>query len=171
MGERVYRVLFLPRRNSARSILAEVIMNNKGRGAFLAYSAGVTPSVRIDPRVIEMLEAVQLPTTGLRPKHVDEFTGLDAPDLDFVFTLSDTAANESPPEWPGRPVTAHWRSPDPILADGAEWEKKQAFSRVYSELERRLNIFMNLPFLSLDRISLKKRLDDIGRAPRRLGSG
>jgi arsenate reductase len=160
--EKTYHVLFLSRRNSARSILAEVIVNRNGRGRFQAYSAAVAPSAAIDPHVTELLQSVDLPTAGLRSKHFEEFVKAGAPALDFVFTLSDTAANEAPPEWPGLPVTAHWSSPDPILAEGTELERKQVFMRVYKELERRLDIFMQLPFASLDRLSLKTKLDEIG---------
>jgi arsenate reductase len=143
------------------------MMNSKGRGRFRGYSAAVAPCPKIDPYVIELLQSLYLPTVGLRPKHYEEFAQPGAPDLDFVFTLSDTARNEAPPEWPGHPVTAHWDSPDPILTEGAEWERKRAFRRVYAELERRLDIFMQLPFESLDRLSLKQCLDDIG-APREI---
>ncbi len=167
MVEKVYNVLFLSRRNSARSILAEAILNRDGKGRFHAQSAGVALATAIDPLIIELMQSVRLPVDGLRPKHFQEFAAAGARDLDFVFTLSDTAAGESLPEWPGLPVTAHWSSPDPILIEGAAWERKQAFARVMSELERRLRIFSNLPFGSLDRMSLKSKVDEIGRpAPR-----
>ena len=162
MSESSYHVLFLSQRNSARSILAEAVLNKKGRGRFHGYSAAVKPAGAIDPHVIELLQSsgLDLPTT--LPKHYSEFTRPDAPALDFVFTLSNTAAGEPLPVWPGMPVTAHWSSPDPILATGAEWERKRAFVQVLKELERRLSIFMNLPFASLDRMSLQNRLDEIG---------
>jgi protein-tyrosine-phosphatase len=156
-------VLFLSRRNSARSLLAEAVLNREGKGRFRAYSAAVTPAEAVEPQVLELLEAYGPANMDARPKHYSEFTGAGAPELDFVFTLSDTAAGEPLPEWPGQPVTAHWRSPDPVLAQGAEWEKKQAFARGMAELERRLRIFMNLPFDALDRMSLKSHLDEIGR--------
>ena len=163
MSQGVYNVLFLSRRNSARSILAEAVLNRDGKGRFRAYSAAVDPARLIDPHVTELMQAYGLAQGDARPKHYSEFTEPGSPVLDFVFTLSDTAAGEPLPSWPGQPVTAHWSSPDPILADGAEWEKKQAFTRVMTELERRLGIFMNLPFASLDRMSLKNQLDEIGR--------
>jgi arsenate reductase (thioredoxin) len=153
MSDRSYNVLFLSQRNSARSILAEALLNQKGKGLFIGHSAAVKPAGAIDPHAAP-------------PRHYREFTGPEAPVLDFVFTLSDTAAGEPLPEWPGMPVTAHWSSPDPILATGAEWERKRAFVQVLSELERRLSIFMNLPFASLDRMSLQNRLDEIGRTSR-----
>jgi arsenate reductase (thioredoxin) len=163
MSEGSYHVLFLSQRNSARSILAEAVLNKKGRGRFHGYSAAVKPAGAIDPHVIELLQTSGLAVPATVPKHYSEFTRPDAPALDFVFTLSDTAAGEPLPVWPGMPVTAHWSSPDPILATGAEWERKRAFVQVLKELERRLSIFMNLPFASLDRMSLQNRLDEIGR--------
>jgi arsenate reductase (thioredoxin) len=163
MSEGSYHVLFLSQRNSARSILAEAVLNKKGRGRFHGYSAAVKPAGAIDPHVIELLQSGGLDLPATLPKHYSEFTRPDAPALDFVFTLSDTAAGEPLPVWPGMPVTAHWSSPDPILATGAEWERKRAFVQVLKELERRLSIFMNLPFASLDRMSLQNRLDEIGR--------
>lgn len=162
MSDKVYHVLFLSRRNSARSILAEAILNKFGKGRFVAYSAAVDPATRIDPHVIELLESNELPVANLRPRHYREFAEAGAANLDFVFTLSDTAAGEKLPEWPGQPATAHWSCSDPILVEGTELERKQAFTRVPVELERRLSIFINLPFSSLDRMSLQNRLDDIG---------
>lgn len=163
MSERTYNVLFLSRRNSARSILAEAVLNKKGKGLFKGYSAAVSPAGAIEPHVIELLQSNGLAVPATPPRHYSEFTRPGAPALDFVFTLSDTAAGEPLPEWPGMPVTAHWSSPDPILATGAEWEIRRAFVQVFTELERRLSIFMNLPFASLDRMSLQNRLDEIGR--------
>lgn len=163
MNARVYHVLFLSRRNSARSIIAAAILNNYGKGKFQASSAGVDPAKEIDPQVIDLLQSNDLPIKETRPKHFAEFARAGAQDLDFVFTLSDTTAGEPLPEWPGLPVTAHWSSSDPLLVEGAEWERKLAFGRMFSELERRLSIFMSLPFQSLDRISLKQRVDDIGK--------
>lgn len=166
MAEHVYQVLFLSRRNSARSIMAEALLNRDGGGRFRAFSAAVDPAPAVDPRVIELAAAVGLPLGDVRPKHYSEFAGANAAGLDFVFTLSDTAAGEALPEWPGMPVTAHWSTPDPILAEGADWEKRRAFASVLSELERRLRIFAVLPFASLDRMSLKARIAEIGeKAP------
>ncbi len=160
---RIYHVLFLSRRNSARSILAEAVLNKIGAGRFQAHSAGVAPVEAVDPRVDEILRKLGMPAHNARPRHYEEFTRPEAPLLDFVFTLSDTAAGEALPQWPGRPVTAHWSSSDPILAGGDEWEKIQAFSQTMSELERRLGIFINLPFATLDEMSLKEELADIAR--------
>jgi len=164
MQDKIHRVLFLSRRNSARSILAEALLNRDGAGRFKAYSAGVLPPTTVEPVVFELLQSIRLPTAGLRSKHYREFSTPEAPDLDFVFTLSDTAAGEPMPEWPGMPVTAHWSCPDPVLLDGKDWEKKQAFGKVMTELERRLRVFANLPFSSLDRMSLKAHVDEIGKS-------
>ncbi|MGO1077472.1 arsenate reductase ArsC [Inquilinus sp. CA228] len=163
MSEKVYGVLFLSRRNSARSILAEAILNKEGKGRFRGYSAAVEPASALDPHTIALLRQAGFPVEGLRPKHVREFADPAARPLDFVFTLSDTAAGEKQPEWPGHPVTAHWSNSDPVLATGAEWERLQVFVRVLGELERRLRIFMSLPFDTLDRMSLQTRVDEIGR--------
>ncbi|MGE0281704.1 MAG: arsenate reductase ArsC [Rhizobiaceae bacterium] len=170
MSDKVYRVLFLSRRNSARSILAEAVLNKLGKGRFVAYSAAVEPAAEIDPHVVELLASNELPVTDMRPRHYREFAQKGAADIDFVFTLSDTAAGEALPEWPGQPVTAHWSSPDPILATGAEWERRQAFARVLNELERRLAIFINLPLASLDRMSVKRRVDEIGETASKANS-
>ncbi len=164
MAERVHHVLFLSRPNSARSILAEAVLNRDAKGKFVAHSAAVDPAAAIDPNAAELVESVGLPVSQVRPKHYSEFAKAGAPPLDFAFTMSDTAAGEPLPTWPGQPVTAHWSSPDPVRADGEAWEKKLAFGRVLAELERRIEIFINLPFPSLDRISLKSRLDEIGRS-------
>lgn len=161
MSNDVYHVLFLSRRNSARSVLAEAILNKIGKGRFHAASAAVDPADKIEPEVLELMRTNGLAVAAVRPKHYREFAEHDARELDFVFTLSDTAAGEPLPEWPGMPMTAHWRSSDPVLAEGADWEKKQAFVRVMTELERRLGIFVNLPFESLDRMSLQSRIDQI----------
>lgn len=162
MPEHVYRILFLSRRNSARSIMAEAILNKIGKGRFKAFSAAVDPANAIEPTVLELLRAENFPIEDIRPKHFRDFAAAGSPDLDFVFTLSDTAAGEPLPEWPGLPITAHWRCADPVLAKGEPWEKKQAFARVLSELERRLGIFVNLPFESLDRMSLQGEVRALG---------
>lgn len=164
MSDKIYRVLFLSRRNSARSILAEAVLNKIGQGRFLALSAAVEPVADIDPEVVDLLTKNDLRIAGTRPRHYRDYAGTGAADLDFVFTLSDTAAGEPLPDWPGQPVTAHWSCPDPILVLGPEGKRRQAFIRVLTELERRLSIFINLPFSSLDCMSLKSRLDDIGAA-------
>ena len=161
MADRLYHVLFLSQRNSARSILAEALLNSIGRGQFVAYSAGVRPAPRLEPIVLELLEHAHLPTRGLRPRYWREFADTPAPPLDFVFTLSDTAAGETPPQWPGQPITAHWRSEDPARITDAT-ERRLALIRVRSELERRLRVFVNLPLSSLDRMSAQRHVDDIG---------
>ena len=134
MSERIYHVLFLSRRNSVRSILAEAVLNKVGKGRFKGHSAAVAPAKSIETPVIELLESTGLPMPKTPPKHYSEFTKPGSPHLDFVFTLSDTAAGEPLPEWPGQPVTAHWSSPDPILATGEEWQKQRAFVQVLGEL-------------------------------------
>jgi arsenate reductase (thioredoxin) len=161
MADRLYHVLFLSQRNSARSTLAEALLNSIGRGQFVAYSAGVRPAPRLEPIVLELLEHAHLPTRGLRPRHWREFSDPAAPPLDFVFTLSDTAAGEALPQWPGQPITAHWRSEDPARITDAT-ERRLALIRVRSELERRLRVFVNLPLASLDRMSAQRHVDDIG---------
>src|SRR5205085_2869933 len=131
---RVYHVLFLSPRNAARSILAEAVLNKIGGGRFKAHSAGVTPVEALDPRVEAIPAKLDMPAHNGRPRHYEEFTRPGAPTLDFVFTLSDTAAGESLPQWAGLPVTAHWSSADPVRAGGEDWEKVQAFGHTMSEL-------------------------------------
>ena len=164
MTDKVFHVLFLSRRNSARSMMAEAIMNTIGKPHFVAYSAGTEPADAIDPETVELLEHTGLPVEGLHPKHYREFGLEGARELDFVFTLNDDAAGEPMPEWPGVPVTAHWDSSDPVQATGEPWERKQAFSRAMMELDRRLKIFVNLPLTSLDRLSIQNHVDEIGRS-------
>jgi arsenate reductase (thioredoxin) len=163
MVDKLYTVLFLSQRNSARSVMAEAIVNRHGQGRFRGFSAGVRPGATLEAFALEVLATAGYPTDGLRPRHYLEFAAHGAADLDFVFTLSDTAAGEPMPEWPGRPVTAHWPCEDPILVAGEEWERRRAFGLVLAGLERRLRIFMSLPFPSLDRLSLKGRIEEIGR--------
>jgi len=162
MDHDVYRVLFLSRRNSARSILAEAVLNREGKGQFEAHSAGVEVASAIDPRIADLLKAEGLSVPDLRPKHYSEFAAEGAADLDFVFTLSDTAIGEPLPEWPGMPISAHWSLADPLKVEGSEWEKKAAFARNLAELQRRIRVFISLPFASLDRMSLKRHVDEIG---------
>lgn len=163
MTERVYRVLFLSRRNSARSVMAEAILNKIGKGRFEALSAAVEPAAAIDPMVADLLKTGEYPFVQQKPRHYSEFSAEGAQNLDFVFTLSDTAAGEPLPQWPGMPVSAHWSSPDPAHIEGQDWEKEQGLSRIMAELERRLGIFVNLPFGALDRMSLQRSVDDIAR--------
>jgi protein-tyrosine-phosphatase len=161
---RTYHVLFLSKRNSARSIMAEAILNQVGRGEFVAHSAGVRPGPRVEPVVLELLEHAKVPTSDLRVKGVREFLGPGKPPMDFIFTLSDTAAGEAPPQWPGQPITAHWGSEDPDKIQDAQ-DRRLALIRVRSELERRLRVFINLPLASLDRMSAQSHVDSIGSSP------
>jgi len=157
-----YNVLFLCTGNSARSIMAESILNQKGRGRFTAYSAGSHPSGTVRPEAIRQLESAHFPITGLRSKSWKEFAKPEAPQLDFVFTVCDNAANEVCPVWPGQPMTAHWGIPDPAAADGSEEEKARAFRNAFFLLDRRIILFLSLPMASLDRLALKRELDNIG---------
>jgi protein-tyrosine-phosphatase len=161
MTDRPFNVLFISQRNSARSVMAEAILNQIGKGEFVAYSAGVRPAQTVDPVALELLEHAKIPTIDLRTKHVSEFAREGAPELDFIFTLSDTAAGETPPQWRGQPITAHWRSDDPELVTDAV-EHRLKLIRIRSELERRLRVFINLPLASLDRLSAKRHMDEIG---------
>lgn len=156
-------VLFLCTHNSARSVIAEVILNRLGAGRFKAYSAGSQPSGKVHPFARDMLEKLNYDTSSLRSKSWEEFTGPDAPDLDFVFTVCDNAANEVCPVWPGQPISAHWGLPDPSAAEGNDSERHFAFADTHRMLYQRISIFTNLPLASLDKLSLQKRLDDIGR--------
>jgi arsenate reductase len=163
MQSQPFRLLFLSQRNSARSMMAEAIANSIGNGQLEAFSAGVRPAARVDPIAVELLEHVGLRAPDHPPQHVREFSAPDSPPLDFVFTLSDTAAGESPPTWPGHPVTAHWRCTDPEQFDDAQ-DRRLALMRTRSELERRLRVFTNLPMQSLDRMSLQTHVDALGRS-------
>ena len=162
MSERVYNVLFLCTGNSARSIMAEAILNQVGAGRFRAYSAGSHPTGKVNPFALELLRASRMPVDGLRSKGWDEFAKVDAPRLDFVFTVCDNAAGEMCPVWPGQPVMAHWGIPDPAAATGNNAEKRHAFSEASRLLVNRIRIFTSLPLTKLDHLSLKKKLDEIG---------
>jgi arsenate reductase len=164
--EQPYRVLFLCTGNSARSIMAESLLNHWGRGAFRAYSAGTHPKGTIHPVALELLRHMNLPTEGLRSKSWDEFASPEAPVLDFVITVCDGAAGETCPVWPGDPLSAHWGVPDPALVSGSDAERWAAFREVFHELESHIKVFVSLPHASLDRIRLQKHLEEIGRAPR-----
>ncbi len=164
--ERPYHVLFLCTGNSARSILAESLLNHWGEGRFRAFSAGSQPTGRVNPVAIELLRQMQLPADGLRSKSWDEFAaGSAAPALDFVFTVCDNAAGEACPVWPGQPMTAHWGVADPAAVQGDDTAKWLAFRQAFRELENRIRIFASLPIRSLDRLSLQRRLDAIGTTP------
>jgi arsenate reductase len=156
-------VLFLCTHNSARSIIAECIMNRLGAGKFRGFSAGSAPRGKVHPYAIDLLRQLNYDTSHLRSKHWDEFSGPGAPDLDFVFTVCDNAANEVCPVWPGQPISAHWGLPDPSAAEGTEAEKRFAFADTHRMLHQRISIFCNLPIASLDSLTLKKHLTDIGK--------
>lgn len=157
-----YNVLFLCTGNSARSIMAEVIMSYKGRSNFTAYSAGSHPSGTVRPEAIAQLEAAHLPTNGLRSKGWEEFERSGAPKLDFVFTVCDSAAKEVCPIWPGQPLTAHWGVPDPAAVRGTEKEIERAYRDAFLTLERRISLFLCLPLATIDKLALKKEIDKIG---------
>lgn len=157
-----YNVLFLCTGNSARSIMAEGIMNSKGGPRFTAYSAGSHPSGSVRPEALRQLEAAYIATDGFRSKSWEEFSMPDAPKLDFVFTVCDSAAKEVCPIWPGQPMTAHWGVPDPAAATGTEEQIQKAFRDAFFLLHRRITLFLNLPLASIDNLALKKKLDDIG---------
>lgn len=160
---KTYTVLFLCTGNSARSIIAESVINRIGRGRFVGYSAGSRPTGKIHPYVLDLLGNQNYPTEHLRSKDWAEFAAEDAPRLDFVFTVCDRAASEVCPVWPGQPMSAHWGLPDPAAVEGREAERRFAFAETLRMLNQRIGIFVNLPMASLDRLTLQKRLDDIGR--------
>ncbi len=162
-GARVYNVLFLCTGNSARSIMAEVLSEHWGKGRFKAYSAGSFPKGRVHPLALAELERHHLPTAGLRSKSWNEFARPDAPVMDFVFTVCDQAAGEVCPVWPGNPLTAHWGVPDPAAVDGSDAERRRAFRDAYLALENRIKIFVALPIDKLDRLAIKRQVDEIGR--------
>ena len=162
-GGRVYNVLFLCTGNSARSILAEVLIGHWGKRRFNGYSAGSFPKGTVHRLALEELERHHLPTTGLRSKSWDEFARRGAPVMDFVLTVCDQAAAEDCPVWPGNPVTAHWGVPDPAAVDGTEAEQRKAFRTAYLALENRIKILVALPIDSLDRLAIKRKVDELGR--------
>jgi arsenate reductase len=161
--DRPYNVLFLCTHNSARSVIAECILNRLGQRRFKAFSAGSQPSGQIHPMAFSLLKKLNYDTSGLRSKSWEEFTGSSAPQLDFVFTVCDDAAEEVCPVWPGQPMTAHWGIPDPSRATGTEAERAFAFADTHRMLNQRIGIFVSLPMGSLDKLSLQKRLDEIGK--------
>jgi protein-tyrosine-phosphatase len=163
MSAKVFNVLFLCTGNSARSIMAECIMNRVGAGKFQAFSAGSHPCGFIEPAVLNLLTKANHATEGLRSKSWDEFATADAPELDFVFTVCDNAAGEVCPSWPGQPMTAHWGVPDPAAFQGGAPEKAAFCGDVFRMLSLRIGIFCALPIASLDKLSLQKRLDEIGK--------
>ena len=162
---RTFNVLFLCTGNSARSILGEVIASNAGQGRLVGYSAGSHPKGEIHPLALDLLRQMNLPTEGLRSKAWDEFALPGAPQMDFIFTVCDSAAGEACPVWPGHPMTAHWGLPDPAAVEGPEIERRRAFRQTFAALENRIKLFASLPFDSLDRLSLQYQLDAIGQRP------
>jgi len=163
MVYRVFNVLFLCTGNSARSIIAEGLLNFEGRERFRAFSAGSFPAGKVNPLALEALERAGIPAGSYRSKSWDEFAKADAPMMDFVFTVCDDAADEVCPVWPGHPVTAHWGVPDPAKFSGSDAEKKRQFAETLRILANRIRVFVALPFDKLDRLSLKKHVDDIGQ--------
>ena len=158
-----YNVLFLCTGNSARSILAECILNRYGQSNFSAYSAGSQPTGRVNPYALDLLKNQNYPTADLRSKSWNEFSGPGAPDLDFVFTVCANAAGEVCPVWPGQPMTAHWGVPDPAAVEGSESVKRAAFADTMRMLTQRISVFVSLPLSSLDKLTLQKHLDGIGK--------
>lgn len=163
MAEPVYNVLFLCTGNSARSILAESLLNNLGKGRFRAFSAGSHPAGQVNPFALELLEKYHLPTAELRSKPWDEFAQPNAPQLDFVITVCDKAAGEVCPVWPGQPMTAHWGIPDPVAVEGSDDAKRHAFVDAMNQMQRRLCMFVSLPFDKLDRMKLQQAVREIGK--------
>ena len=162
MSDQVYNVLFLCTGNSARSILAEAILNRVGQGRFRAFSAGSQPKGEVHPYSLDLLKSLNHDTSFARSKNWEEFAQPGAPEMNFVFTVCDNAANEACPVWPGQPMTAHWGVPDPAAVEGTEAEKRLAFADAYRMLNNRISIFTSLPLNSLDRLALQKRLSEIG---------
>jgi arsenate reductase (thioredoxin) len=160
---RRHNVLFLCTGNSARSIMAEAILNHKGRPTFSAYSAGSHPSGKVHLQAIRQLELAHLPTDGLRSKNWDEFAKPGAPRMNFVFTVCDNAAREVCPVWPGQPMTAHWGVPDPASLEGTAEQIERAFRDAFMTLDRRIGLFLCLPLASLDELAIKKEIDRIGQ--------
>ena len=158
-----YHVLFLCTGNSARSIMAEAILNHRGRPRFSAYSAGSHPSGAVRPEALRQLEIAHIPIVGLRSKNWSEFAHPGAPRLDFVFTVCDNAAKEVCPIWPGQPMTAHWGVPDPAAAQGTEEQIQRAYRDAFFMLDRRIGLFLSLPLTALDSLAIKREIDSIGR--------
>lgn len=161
--DKVFNVLFLCTHNSARSVIAEAILNSLGQRRFKAFSAGSQPKGKVNPNAITLLDKLNYDTSGIRSKSWDEFEGARAPHMDFVFTVCDNAANETCPVWPGQPMSAHWGVPDPSDTRGSEAEIAAAFADTHRMLYQRISIFINLPIHELDKLTLKRELDAIGR--------
>ena len=163
MTKRPFAVLFLCTGNSARSIIGEAIVNRLGGGSFMGFSAGSQPKGTVHPYTLDLLRQLDYDVSALRSKSWNEFARPDAPAVDFAFTVCDSAASETCPVWPGQPMTAHWGIPDPAAAEGNETIRRMAFTDTYRMLYRRISIFVSLPFESLDKFSLQRRIDEIGR--------
>ena len=159
-----YNVLFLCTGNSARSIMAEAILNFRGGANFTAFSAGSQPNGSVKPQALQQIEEARMPTEGLRSKSSEEFSGPSAPHLDFVFTVCDNAAKEPCPYWPGQPMTAHWGIPDPAAVKGTPEEIARAFHDAFIVLDRRIGLFLSLPLATLETLALKREIDQIGRS-------
>lgn len=164
MTDRTYNALFICTGNSARSIIAEAILNDAGRGRFKAFSAGSHPKGEIHPLAIEELTRIRIPTDGLRSKGWEEFAAPGAPQMDFVFTVCDQAAGEVCPVWPGQPVSAHWGMPDPAAVEGSQEARLKAFRDVAVMMKRRIDLLLVMPLDKLDRLAIEKQARDIGRA-------
>jgi arsenate reductase (thioredoxin) len=164
-AQRPYNVLFLCTGNSARSILAESLLNSLGQGRFRGYSAGSFPKGQVHPLALDLLKRMNLPSEGLRSKSWDEFAAPGAPPIDFIFTVCDNAAGEVCPIWPGKPMTAHWGIPDPAAVEGSDADKSFAFRKALKELETRIKLFTELPIASLDQMTLREKLRAIGQQP------
>lgn len=162
--ETSYNALFICTGNAARSILAEGLLNELGRGRFRAYSAGSRPKGEVHPLALATLERLNMPATGYRSKSWDEFVAPGAPEFDFIFTVCDNAAGEQCPFWPGKPVSAHWGVPDPAAVEGSEAQRLEAFRATALALHRRIGLFLALPLQRLDALSLQRELQNIGRA-------
>jgi arsenate reductase (thioredoxin) len=163
MSDQIYNVLFLCTGNSARSIIAEKLLEHWGKGKFKTYSAGSHPNGMVNPFAIKTLESLKLPTDGLRSKSWDEFASPDAPHLDFVFTVCDNAAGEICPVWPGQPMTAHWGVEDPASVEGSDEVKLAAFKKITNQLQNRIKLLISIPIANLDNIKIKKKIEEIGK--------
>ena len=161
--DKIYNALFLCTGNSARSVLAESLLGELGRGRFRAFSAGSFPRGEVHPMTLEVLRQLHLPAEGFRSKSWDEFTGADAPQMDFIFTVCDSAAGEACPVWPGHPATAHWGVPDPAAVETSVEDQRKAFQEAALVLKRRIELFLNLPLAKLDTLSLRQELSAIGK--------
>ena len=163
MTVKPYQILILCTGNSARSIMAEAIINTLGAGRFVAHSAGSQPAGRVHPLALEKLSAIGYPTAQLRSKSWDEFAATDAPQMDFIITVCDNAAGETCPLWPGQPISAHWGFPDPAAVQGSEAEQRAAFEQVFQRITQRVRLLLDLPLASLDELAIRRELQNIGR--------